>query len=136
MFGFGYRMIEHRIPEASGEDLNAVLVDWQPPKVVSVRQGFLLPTSSRPQPVAVSLFSSRKAAGGSGVVCTGRSDMDVWVEQALDGGTFPDQRLKARLGKLLSDLGQRIGEPLLMACQDWAATKPYHQRCAPALLRR
>lgn len=49
--------------------------------------------------------------------------MDVWVEQELDGGEFPDQRLKARLGKLLSDFGQRIGGTVPMACQDWAATK-------------
>src|SRR6478609_2024780 len=49
--------------------------------------------------------------------------MDVWVEQELDGGVFPDQRLKARLGKLLGDLGRRIGGTVPMACQDWAATK-------------
>jgi hypothetical protein len=49
--------------------------------------------------------------------------MDAWVEQELEGGEFPDQRLKARLGKLLSDLGKRIGETVPMACQDWAATK-------------
>src|SRR5262245_15527175 len=49
--------------------------------------------------------------------------MDVWVEWELDGGMFPDQRLKARLGRLLSDLGQRIGGTVPMACQDWAATK-------------
>jgi transposase-like protein len=49
--------------------------------------------------------------------------MDVWVEQELGGGEFPDQRLKARLGKLLGDLGQRVGDTLPMACQDWAATK-------------
>src|SRR5262245_46336593 len=49
--------------------------------------------------------------------------MEVWVERELDGGLFPDQRLKARLGKLLSDLGQRIGDTVPTACQDWAATK-------------
>ena len=48
--------------------------------------------------------------------------MDAWVEREL-GGTFPDQRLKARLGKLLGDLGRRIGSTVPMACQDWAATK-------------
>lgn len=50
-------------------------------------------------------------------------DMDVWVERALDGSMFPDRRLKARLGKLLGDLGQRIGGTVPAACQDWAATK-------------
>src|SRR5262245_52915372 len=49
--------------------------------------------------------------------------MDVWVERELDGGALPDQRLTARLGKLLSDLGQRIGGTIPAACQDWAATK-------------
>jgi hypothetical protein len=49
--------------------------------------------------------------------------MDAWVEQELDGCAFPDQRLKARLGKLLGDLGQRIGGTVPAACQDWAATK-------------
>src|SRR4051812_41897176 len=53
----------------------------------------------------------------------GGADMDVWVERELDGGAFPDQRLKARLGRLLGDFGQRIGGTVPMACQDWAATK-------------
>jgi hypothetical protein len=48
--------------------------------------------------------------------------MDAWVVREL-GGAFPDQRLKARLGKLLGDLGRRIGSTVPMACQDWAATK-------------
>lgn len=49
--------------------------------------------------------------------------MDVWVERELDGSTLPDGRLKARLGKLLGDLGRRIGATVPAACQDWAATK-------------
>src|SRR5215468_3427176 len=49
--------------------------------------------------------------------------MDVWVERELDGCAFPDQRLKDRLGKLLGDLGRRIGGTIPAACQDWAATK-------------
>src|SRR5262245_46044944 len=49
--------------------------------------------------------------------------MDVWVERELDGSAFPDQRLKARLGTLLGDLGRRIGGTIPAACQDWAATK-------------
>ena len=49
--------------------------------------------------------------------------MDVWVEGELDGFDFPDQRLKDRLGKLLGDLGRRIGGTIPAACQDWAATK-------------
>jgi hypothetical protein len=49
--------------------------------------------------------------------------MDDWVDRELDGGQFPDRRLRTRLGKLLGDLGQRIGGTLPAACQDWAATK-------------
>src|SRR5262245_31473721 len=49
--------------------------------------------------------------------------MEVWVERELDGSAFADQRLKARLGTLLGDLGRRIGGTIPAACQDWAATK-------------
>ena len=52
----------------------------------------------------------------------GGTGMDVWVDRELAGGAFPDQRLRARLGKLLGDLGERIGGTLPAACQDWAAT--------------
>ena len=48
--------------------------------------------------------------------------MDAWVNREL-GGELPDKRLKARLGKILGDLGRRIGATVPMACQDWAATK-------------
>ena len=49
--------------------------------------------------------------------------MDAWVDRELGDGGFPDRRLKARLGKLLGDLGRRVGGTLPAACQDWAATK-------------
>lgn len=49
--------------------------------------------------------------------------MDAWVEHELGDSDFPDQRLKTRLGKLLGDLGRRIGGTVPAACQDWAATK-------------
>src|SRR3954464_3798026 len=49
--------------------------------------------------------------------------MDEWVDRELNGGEFPDQRLKSRLAKILGDLGRRIGATVPMACQDWAATK-------------
>ena len=49
--------------------------------------------------------------------------MDVWVEREVQGCDFPYERLKSRLGGLLSQLGQRIGDTLPAACQDWAATK-------------
>ena len=54
---------------------------------------------------------------------TGATTMDAWVDRELDEGEFPDRRLKARLGKILGDLGRRIGGTVPMACQDWAATK-------------
>ncbi|REJ88240.1 MAG: transposase, partial [Planctomycetota bacterium] len=50
-------------------------------------------------------------------------DMEVWVEREIEGCEFPDQRLKTRFGKLLGQLGAKIGESLPTACQDWAATK-------------
>ena len=49
--------------------------------------------------------------------------MDAWVDRELGDGGFPDRRLRARLGKILGDLGRRIGGTLPAACQDWAATK-------------
>ena len=49
--------------------------------------------------------------------------MDVWVEREVEGCEFPDQRLKARLGKVLTLLGEKVGAALPAACQDWAATK-------------
>jgi hypothetical protein len=49
--------------------------------------------------------------------------MDAWVDRELDEVQFPDRRLRARLGKILGDLGRRVGATVPMACQDWAATK-------------
>jgi hypothetical protein len=49
--------------------------------------------------------------------------MDAWVERELAAAELPDERLKARLGRLLGDLGARIGHTPPAACQDWAATK-------------
>jgi hypothetical protein len=49
--------------------------------------------------------------------------MDVWVDRELADSQFPDQRLKTRLGKILGDLGRKIGDTVPTACQDWAATK-------------
>jgi hypothetical protein len=49
--------------------------------------------------------------------------MEGWVEREIEGCEFPDERLKTRFGKLLGQLGKRIGAALPTACQDWAATK-------------
>jgi len=43
--------------------------------------------------------------------------MDVWVERETGRVRVPDQRLKGRLGKLLADLGQRIGGTIPAACR-------------------
>jgi hypothetical protein len=53
--------------------------------------------------------------------------MDAWVERELACVEFADARLKTRLGHLLGDMGERIGQTLPMACQDWAATKAAHR---------
>ncbi|HIF34630.1 MAG: IS4 family transposase [Pirellulaceae bacterium] len=49
--------------------------------------------------------------------------MDVWVENELAECDVPDERLKTRLKKLVSDLSRKIGSTVPTACQDWAATK-------------
>lgn len=49
--------------------------------------------------------------------------MDVWVDRELNGRHFPGVRLKSRMGKLLKSLGDKTGDSLPTACQDWAATK-------------
>lgn len=49
--------------------------------------------------------------------------MDAWVREETDGSDLGDRRLDQRLAKLLEDLSQRIGKPIPLACQDWAATK-------------
>ncbi|MEM7475961.1 MAG: transposase DNA-binding-containing protein [Planctomycetota bacterium] len=50
-------------------------------------------------------------------------DMDVWVESEVSGCAFPDKRLGSRLGKLLSSMGNRVGDTIPTASEDWAATK-------------
>lgn len=49
--------------------------------------------------------------------------MDTWAEREVECCRFPDQRLKARLGTLLHDLGRHVGGTVPLACQDGAATK-------------
>ena len=61
--------------------------------------------------------------------------MDAWVDREL-GGEFPDLRLKARLGKILGDLGRRIGGTLPAACQDWAPAEVALTEAEIAILDR
>lgn len=49
--------------------------------------------------------------------------MDAWVEHELGGVPLHDLRLKNRLGRLLGDLGERIGHTLTITHQDWVAAK-------------
>lgn len=46
-----------------------------------------------------------------------------WIEQELAGSTFRDERLDRRLRKLLLQMASAVGEPIPLACQDWANTK-------------
>src|SRR5947209_11228560 len=62
-------------------------------------------------------------AGATTSLLTGAAVMDAWVDRELGGDGFPDHRLRDRLGKILGDLGRRIGGTVPAACQDWAATK-------------
>jgi len=45
---------------------------------------------------------------------------DAWFDSEVAGCTLPDERLKARLGKLLAQLGGDLGQSIPMVCQDWA----------------
>ena len=90
---------------------------------VNVRSSFHLPTTPLSESGLSRYFHAPEDDGSWIVQLVKGIDMDVWVEGELAGVDFPDQRLKARLGKLLSDLGQKIGGTVPAACQDWAATK-------------
>ena len=46
-----------------------------------------------------------------------------WVDAELAACNLGDRRLVERLRRLLGTLGQAIGQPLPLACQDWAGTK-------------
>jgi hypothetical protein len=52
-----------------------------------------------------------------------RAGTAAWVDQELAGSTFRDKRLGDRLRTLLTQMAGAVGEPLPMACQDWASTK-------------
>ena len=50
-------------------------------------------------------------------------DEDQWLEGKLGGSTLPDQRLARRLQQIVARMAASPGQPLPLACQDWAATK-------------
>jgi Transposase DNA-binding len=49
--------------------------------------------------------------------------MGSWVDDEFRGCKFPDVRLEKRLRKLAESLSEGLGEPIPLACQDWACTK-------------
>lgn len=51
------------------------------------------------------------------------SNAAEWVDREVDMEAFRDKRLGERLRTLLAQLAGAIGEPIPMACQDWANTK-------------
>ena len=46
-----------------------------------------------------------------------------WIDQELEGAYFQDVRLGKRLRTLLGLMANGIGQPIPLACQDWANTK-------------
>jgi hypothetical protein len=48
---------------------------------------------------------------------------DGWLAGELGGSTLPDQRLARRLLHIAGQMSASPGQPLPLACQDWAATK-------------
>ena len=46
-----------------------------------------------------------------------------WFGREISACDFADERLRARLGKLLGQLGGKVGQSIPLVCQDWANTK-------------
>lgn len=46
-----------------------------------------------------------------------------WIDAEIDGAGFGDARLGKRLRKLMSQLDSALGQPIPLACEDWANTK-------------
>lgn len=55
-----------------------------------------------------------------------------WIDAEVDGAGFGDARLGARLRKLMSQLGNALGQPIPLACEDWANTKAAYRFLANA----
>jgi hypothetical protein len=49
--------------------------------------------------------------------------MRPWLDEEVEECRFADARLRKRFRILLERLSKRLGEPIPMACQDWAGTK-------------
>lgn len=46
-----------------------------------------------------------------------------WTDGEIDEGAFKDARLGRRFSELIRQVGDRLGESIPYACQDWASTK-------------
>ena len=52
-----------------------------------------------------------------------RGEAGEWFDREVDTAAFRDKRLGERLRTLVAQLAGAIGDPIPMACQDWANTK-------------
>ena len=59
-----------------------------------------------------------------------------WADGEVAGCDLGDRRLVERLRTLLRQLGAAVGQPLPLACQDWAATKAAYRFFDNAAVRR
>jgi hypothetical protein len=50
-------------------------------------------------------------------------ETEVWFDRELAGSGFADGRLAKRLRVLVAAMGNALGSPIPLACQDWANTK-------------
>lgn len=52
-----------------------------------------------------------------------RTGSGSWIDEETDDAGFGDSRLGARLRKLMGSLDSAMGQPIPLACEDWANTK-------------
>ncbi|MCG1039382.1 MULTISPECIES: IS4 family transposase [Burkholderiaceae] len=52
-----------------------------------------------------------------------KADNQAWFEHEVEESEFADSRLRKRLGKLLIQWWNGMGQTIPFACQDWASTK-------------
>jgi hypothetical protein len=53
----------------------------------------------------------------------GKITAGSWIDAELSGSRFRDARLGTRLRTLMTQMSGAVGDPIPMACQDWANTK-------------
>ena len=52
-----------------------------------------------------------------------RTESGWWIDEEVEGAGFGDTRLGERLRKLMGCLDRATGQPIPLACEDWANTK-------------